>query len=532
MSEAVVNPVDPREKVAGGACAEEMEMRSESQTQTRQAEEMNSNRWKPRRIRKWKSPLAMVVFFITGLAMSIGHCVFYPRLDGVVVGNSSNQERNIRCSICIPDFTDLIEGTEPFSVGIALTAAVWLSYTQWLWRSVGKVEVTVNALNAAFGADTSVFSLLNIEMLRKFRIGSVMALFAWCLILPPFFTPATLFIYPSTSVVEVEQLVPYLAIADNSTGHRFAYSPPYSGAIKIKSADDGSRIFNGPRTILTLISTATASLGQILPIRAPYHNDSAYSVQFVSPVVRCDTANSSVVTRIDGFLRDEMANPFGTAKETINAYYAFVPAFNATGGLIALSKPRLQAPSNATNQLWITFLRYIIDSTGNRTQERRYQVCQLYNATYDLNFKWERNFQSVTGSYRLLKEVDFPDDKPDLVSDMSRHAYSAFMWAITDQLVGTFGWFVGSNQSDIHQPPEFGLIDTAISRTSLLGSSDLDVFFDLDKNKGWDGSTNDTQLSDQRLQDKALAKNKTLDVLIEELSFNTTVSLLHNELLA
>jgi hypothetical protein len=336
-------------------------------------------------------------------------------------------------------------------------------------------------------------------------------------------------VYPSTNTVGVEQPVPYLAIADKSIGRFFAYSPPLNSGVG--SADNGSNILSGPRTILTLISTATASLGQILPIRAPYYNNSTYSIKFFSPIVQCDTANSSVVTRIDDLLQDMMANSLGTAKETINVYYAFVPAFNATGDLIALSQPRLQSPSNSTNQLWMTFLRYAIDSGGNRIQERHYQVCQLYNATYDLKFKWERGFQDVTGSYKALEEVNFPNDKPDVVSDMSQHSYSAFMWALTDQLVGTFSWFVESNRSNIHQPPEFGIIDTAISHTSLLGSSDLDVFFNLDKNKGWGGGTNDTQISDQRLQDKALAKNRTLDVLIEELSFNTTVSLLHNELL-
>jgi hypothetical protein len=62
---------------------------------------------------------------------------------------------------------------------ITLTASVWLSYTQWLWRSLKRTEVSVGGLNAAFGADTTVLSLLNLEMLRKFKVGSAMALFAW-----------------------------------------------------------------------------------------------------------------------------------------------------------------------------------------------------------------------------------------------------------------------------------------------------------------------------------------------------------------
>jgi hypothetical protein len=330
-------------------------------------------------------------------------------------------------------------------------------------------------------------------------------------------------------MVEAEQPVPYLAIADSSVGGRFAHSPPtYSDEPNF--VDDGKKIFAGPRTILSLISTATASLGQILPINAPY-NHSMYSIRFYGPIIQCDTANSSVATRIASLLKDKMAIPLGTAKETVNAYYSFVPAFDDSGKVIALTKTRLQTPSNATNQVWMTFLRYAIDSGGNRIQERHYQVCQLYNATYDVRLEWDRGVQNIKGSYGVLEEVFFPNNRSDAVADMSQHAYSAFLWALTDQLVGAFSWFVEEDQSKPYLSPEFGVIDTPIQHTSLLGSSDLDVFFDLNKNNGWYKHENTLQLSDQRRQDKELARNGTLDVLIEELSFNLTVSLLHNELL-
>lgn len=54
-----------------------------------------------------------------------------------------------------------------------------MCYTQWLWRTVKTEQMTVGALNAAFGADTSVLSLLNVELLQKLRIGYIMAAFAW-----------------------------------------------------------------------------------------------------------------------------------------------------------------------------------------------------------------------------------------------------------------------------------------------------------------------------------------------------------------
>ena len=39
--------------------------------------------------------------------------------------------------------------------------------------------MTVQILNDAFGADTSFLSMLNWQMLRKLKLGSAIALFAW-----------------------------------------------------------------------------------------------------------------------------------------------------------------------------------------------------------------------------------------------------------------------------------------------------------------------------------------------------------------
>jgi len=44
---------------------------------------------------------------------------------------------------------------------------------------VKEKEMTVEGLNKAFGADTSVFDLINWEILTKNKIGFAMAVFAW-----------------------------------------------------------------------------------------------------------------------------------------------------------------------------------------------------------------------------------------------------------------------------------------------------------------------------------------------------------------
>lgn len=350
------------------------------------------------------------------------------------------------------------------------------------------------------------------------------------LLLPPFFTPATLFVYPSDNTYDVNVSMPYPAIADANLGHRFAYSPP-SGPGTTPHVDDYSRVLTGPRTALNMIFTATSALGEILPITSLY-NSLEYSITFPAPIIQCQDANATQISQIDGFLEQEMKKRLGTSELKDSAYFSFVPTYDSNGTLFPATRPRNQTPSNATNELWMAFKRPTsnLNGRGFSLKERLYQVCILRNATYHLHVKKDHGFQNITGSYDVIGDVPFPHDGPGATSNMSLHAYSAFMWVIADQLMGHLSWYQNINQSDPSRAAQFGVIDSQIQQTSLLGSWDLDAFFDFDEEYDMHKVKNMT-LSDQRSQDKALAKNRTLDVLIEELSFNTTVGLMHNSLL-
>jgi hypothetical protein len=89
MVDAAVNPVDSKNVTA---IVEELD----SLPPPHSEHDLEGGTWKPHRIHRWKSPLVMLTFFVIGLGMSIGHCIFYSSLDGIIVGDSYNQERNIR----------------------------------------------------------------------------------------------------------------------------------------------------------------------------------------------------------------------------------------------------------------------------------------------------------------------------------------------------------------------------------------------------------------------------------------------------
>lgn len=130
----------------------------------------------------------------------------------------------------------------------------------------------------------------------------------------------------------------------------------------VQFIDDVSKTFCGPRTVLTLLTMATASRGEILPIKAPY-NHSSYDIQFYGPVVRCSDANSTTVQLMDKALEAKASKPLGTAYLDEAAYYGLVPGLDDSEQFLAMDEPRYQQPSNASNELWVFFQRY--------TEERR-----------------------------------------------------------------------------------------------------------------------------------------------------------------
>jgi hypothetical protein len=338
--------------------------------------------------------------------------------------------------------------------------------------------------------------------------------------------------------MDVDMVVPLLSISTNDTNQypRFAYSAPLIAGT-VHGVNDTSKFFVGPRTILTRLSAATATSGRILPITPPFPN-SSYTLQFFGPTVKCQDANSTEATIIDRLLKIKMSIETDNFTETAMAYFAFVPnEYILNGGDVTdiavvedVSDIRMQRPSNASNQLWATYQRYVWDATGNINTEAHHTVCRLYNASYDIYFQFDAGSQMIEQKeLKILNEISYPKDDPHIATNFAAHSYSAFMWVLTDQLVGSMGWWINNATNR-----KFSEIATPIEHNSLLGSVDLDPFFDYNNALYFQNSTSlyNEHLSDQRLEDKALARNRTLAVLIEELSFNVTTSLMTNNLLS
>jgi hypothetical protein len=312
---------------------------------------------------------------------------------------------------------------------------------------------------------------------------------------------------------------------DLQISNYFEFSRPAAGS---NGTNNSSLRFLGSRTILSRLLVAAAAKGEILPISPPFLN-SSYQVQFHGPMVQCNRANASVADIMKSVISAQMQTT-GNITQTYNAYYAYVPNLSEPGQIgtpIATSGNY----SNRSNQLWLSFKR---NGTGWTEYPPacpvvEYRVCNLVNASYDLNIAFQDGAQTVSGyPPTILNTVDYPIFDPSKPSDPVQLSYSAFMWAFADLLTGSMGSYNDSS-NDPNSQSEYTKIDSDVKNTPLLGSVDLDCFFALDTIYDTDKYA---PPSPQRMQDILFARNDTLDDLIPELAFNLTVSLMNDQLLA
>jgi hypothetical protein len=252
-------------------------------------------------------------------------------------------------------------------------------------------------------------------------------------------------------------------------------------------------------------------------------------------MVQCAEANATQQALMESLISKDM-QPQGNVTQILNNYYAYVPNLSDPNQVGSVVGDRLQQPSNGSNQLWLSFRRNgtgWIESPIPTCPIIEYRVCQLYNASYDLNLTFVEGDQTIQGyPPTILNEVDYPVLNLTEPSDPVQLSYSAYMWAFTNQLVGEMGLY-NDTSTNTTTPAMFSDIKTLISATSILGSSDLDCFFATNKVIPSLSTGNGTgNFTTQRQLDINLAGNETLDILIPELAFNTTVSLMNDADLA
>jgi len=115
------------------------------------------------------SPVAMMAgLFLLGIAFTIGHYVFYRSWRDHIVEGNLEQEYIIRAGTAFA-----------FLSKASLVGAVIVAHKQIAWGTVGKRAITIEGINAMFVAPTDLTSFWNVDMLRRAKAATILALLTW-----------------------------------------------------------------------------------------------------------------------------------------------------------------------------------------------------------------------------------------------------------------------------------------------------------------------------------------------------------------
>lgn len=329
-------------------------------------------------------------------------------------------------------------------------------------------------------------------------------------------------------------LVPSLNISDPNQAHRYAY------ATANNDANPKLVTYLRPRTILARLAEATGTTGEILQI-SPVFVNATYELQFFGPVVKCRGANASTTKQIAAATDRSKSLNDHSITEIQNSYFAMVPDLSVLGMesharvIQVANHSDTNSAAHGSNQLWLGFARNEIDLDGTLHVRPHYLQCSLYNTSYNVEFSFVQGSQLLRLQNNLepLNAIDYPSGASESDKAQMNMAYTAFMWTLSDQLTGSIAFYSNTSSKSSSNSKVWSEITSNIQNTALLGSSDLQSFFDFNSNLYHSKQgTKKGKVSDQRAEDIALAQNRTLDVLIEELSSNITLSLMSSDLLS
>lgn len=190
------------------------------------------------------------------------------------------------------------------------------------------------------------------------------------------------------------------------------------------------------------LTYAAATSGALLPLTPRFPN-SSYHLPFYGPAVRCLDANQSIVTQAS-----KSVTPCSTCGDTYN-FLSWVPNQDHDWTLFTDFSNWSDASVYRTidDVSSDAFRIYVMPNTSHeRDNSRDIFECQLYNASYAVQYNFSDFLQNVQVERELLNMVPFrPADTwlqdlnlttGDIGPRSSSISYSAIMSAFADLLIG------------------------------------------------------------------------------------------------
>ncbi|KAE9372515.1 hypothetical protein N431DRAFT_457224 [Stipitochalara longipes BDJ] len=366
----------------------------------------------------WKTPALMVVFYLVGLVIAIGHFLFFRFLDGKDV------ESIIRQSY-VATISNLFARAFSLCVGIALGT----SYTQLLWRSLRQQFFPIGTIDSMFSMSTGPLNLLHLQNLLKNPILWLTALLLPLVPLATTFPPGALTVTFVPISWTKQMQVPTYSLNYRGTNDSYVNLKNYA---LFNLGADGPYI--DPKPVIERLVKSSFLQGSYLTAESPCGDNCTYQLQIPGPEFVCqDTLYSN--------LPELMSENYG------NTSVGRIFMSNNSNFIAASNKTRATDTGNFALELqW---------SNGNITSTL---ACDVWTSEYTLQVSYESKTQSsqvdsvrqhrLNGTYLINTDIfynDTFDNYPDsfILPQVGVNVSTAFqesnVRAIYDSLVDTMG---------------------------------------------------------------------------------------------
>ncbi|EPE08740.1 hypothetical protein F503_04327 [Ophiostoma piceae UAMH 11346] len=370
----------------------------------------------------WRYPALTLLLFVAGILLAVGHDIYYGKLDGqrADLGGSTTNTTNpsnifaslVGDSVSQQIWANRIGTGLAFLCKTALSIVVGLVGAQQIWYTLRQKDASIYRIDGMFQLIENPLALLNWGLLWHAKLLSVLALVSWLLPLASIVTPSTLSVQSRPQLTTVEMTAPGLNFSDSMSW----ISTEAAGYVTGANFD-----------ISTLFSNLYSSVSFVPMKSAPFAN-SSYGQTLYGPSYKCLSLNEALAADITPSWT--IANPKGEANTTYktfeDAFYGElgVPRVHDVTMTNSLSYNNLiynavspgymfntiLISAGGTNALWDaqgknndTFVNTTTLKEWSITETAKYYsgpygsnlVCQLYNTSFDVTFKFENGVQSI-----------------------------------------------------------------------------------------------------------------------------------------
>lgn len=156
--------IDPQDHFSFSSISQQASLRQPSPCNINVFERQEYVRWGI----VWHAPALMLLYGIGGLAIAIGHHIYFASLHGTQAASSVRQQ-----------WPTAIGTASSFLVVTLLRAANCAAYTQYIWSLVRRRSYKLSTLDKMFALTTEPIGLLGWEIIKHAKIALFVALFCW-----------------------------------------------------------------------------------------------------------------------------------------------------------------------------------------------------------------------------------------------------------------------------------------------------------------------------------------------------------------